>query len=56
MNLHPSLAGQPPAVAEMLFLQKVKWLDLYGVDKHKGEFRGEVDDEWMMIRGGVKRS
>lgn len=34
MELHKSLVGQVPAVAELNYLEKVKWLDMYGVDLH----------------------
>ncbi|RWS11783.1 hypothetical protein B4U79_01132 [Dinothrombium tinctorium] len=33
-ELHKALAGQVPATAEMNFLERVKWLDLYGADLH----------------------
>ena len=33
-DLHKTLAGQVPAAAEINFLDKVKWLDLYGADLH----------------------
>lgn len=33
-ELHKSLAGQVPATAELNFLEKVKWIDLYGADLH----------------------
>lgn len=33
-KLHKGMRGQVPSVVEMKFLEKVKWLDLYGVDLH----------------------
>ena len=31
---HRSLQGVAPPDAEMTYLEKVKWLDMYGVDLH----------------------
>ncbi|KAI9555617.1 hypothetical protein GHT06_018132 [Daphnia sinensis] len=33
-ELHKTMRGLVPAVAEMRYLDRVKWLDLYGVDLH----------------------
>ncbi|XP_068916245.1 band 4.1-like protein 4 isoform X2 [Tenebrio molitor] len=33
-ELHKSLVGQLPSVAELNYLEKVKWLEMYGVDLH----------------------
>jgi len=33
-ELHKTIRGLVPAVAEMRYLDRVKWLDLYGVDLH----------------------
>jgi len=33
-ELHKSLVGQLPSVAELNYLDKVKWLEMYGVDLH----------------------
>ncbi|CAL8101244.1 unnamed protein product [Orchesella dallaii] len=33
-DIHKSMAGQVPAEAELNYLEKVKWLDMYGVDLH----------------------
>lgn len=38
---HRSLQGQVPATAELNFLERVKWLDLYGCDRHPIQY----DDE-----------
>lgn len=33
-ELHQQLAGMSPSAAELNYLDKVKWQDMYGVDLH----------------------
>lgn len=33
-ELHQQLKGMSPSAAELSYLDKVKWLDMYGVDLH----------------------
>lgn len=33
-ELHQQLKGMTPAIAELNYLDKVKWHDMYGVDLH----------------------
>lgn len=34
MELHHQLKGMSPSAAELNYLEKVKWNDMYGVDLH----------------------
>ncbi|XP_071964982.1 band 4.1-like protein 4 isoform X2 [Antedon mediterranea] len=42
-DFHISLRGQTPAIAEKNFLERAKWLDMYGVDLHPVRGEDQVD-------------
>ncbi|XP_028038993.1 band 4.1-like protein 4 isoform X2 [Bombyx mandarina] len=57
-EIHRTLAGISPAQAELSYLDKVKWLDMYGVDLHPvlGEdsveyFLGLAPSGLLLLRG-----
>ena len=43
MEIHKTLVGQSPEMAELCFLQRIKWLDLYGIDTHAVTGEGNVE-------------
>jgi len=46
---HRQLAGQVPATAELNFLERVKWLDLYGCEIHPIQYdEGERGDQYAL--------
>ncbi|XP_072038289.1 band 4.1-like protein 4 isoform X2 [Amphiura filiformis] len=45
-DIHKSLRGQTPTVAELNFLERAKWLDMYGVDLHP--VVGEDNVEYLL--------
>ncbi|XP_031573652.1 band 4.1-like protein 4 [Actinia tenebrosa] len=46
MDCHKRLTGIVPSVAEFMYLDKVKWLEMYGVDLHLA--KGEDDIEYFV--------
>ncbi|XP_014291241.1 band 4.1-like protein 4A isoform X2 [Halyomorpha halys] len=45
-EIHKDLMGQQPSVAELNYLEKVKWLEMYGVDLHP--VVGEDNTEYFL--------
>lgn len=45
---HRKLNGQVPATAEMNFLDRVKWLDLYGCELHPIQYNDEEREEYAL--------
>ncbi|XP_076340889.1 band 4.1-like protein 4 [Tachypleus tridentatus] len=46
VELHKSLVGKSPATVELNFLERVRWLDMYGVDLHP--VLGEDNTEYFL--------
>ncbi|XP_034938241.1 band 4.1-like protein 4 isoform X2 [Chelonus insularis] len=48
VELHKTFIGQDPSIAELNYLDKVKWLEMYGVDLHPVLFEGEDNVEYYL--------
>lgn len=47
-TLHRKLAGQVPATAELNFLERVKYLDLYGCELHPIQYNEDEREEYAL--------
>lgn len=45
---HRNLTGQVPATAELNFLERVKWLDLYGCELHPIQYDENSNEEYSL--------
>ena len=53
MQLHSTCSGQSTTLAEMLFLNKVKWVVDYGIDRHKVVGDGNVSYHLGLVPTGI---
>ena len=53
MQLHSTCSGQSAPVAEMIFLNKVKWVVDYGIERHKVIGDGNVSYHLGLVPTGI---